>query len=239
MLARVDKTVIVTGAAGALGRVVAESLARQGARLALVDREERAVELERLSSSLGRAKAYAFDATLPEAWETSLDDASASLGELGGAVLIAGGWAGGRDLADEKDAGTLRRMLETNLVSAERALSATATRLREHGAGSIVLIGSKNVERPWDGRGAAAYTASKSALVALARAAAAELLERGVRVNVVMPSTIDTPANRAAMPSAHHERWVRPEALADVIAFLLSDASRAVSGAAIPVYARS
>jgi NAD(P)-dependent dehydrogenase (short-subunit alcohol dehydrogenase family) len=95
------------------------------------------------------------------------------------------------------------------------------------------------VERPWENAGAAAYAASKSALVAYARAIAEETLAHGVRVNAVLPSTIDTPANRAAMPKADAEKWVTTRSIAEVIAFLLSDAARDVSGAAIPVYGRS
>jgi NAD(P)-dependent dehydrogenase (short-subunit alcohol dehydrogenase family) len=130
-------------------------------------------------------------------------------------------------------------MLDENLESAHRALVALVPRLVARRGGSVVVIGSRNVERPWAGAGAAAYTVAKSAVVALARTVAAEVLDAGVRVNAVLPSTIDTPANRAAMPKADPSRWVAPASIAEVIAFLLSEAARDVSGAVIPVYGRA
>jgi NAD(P)-dependent dehydrogenase (short-subunit alcohol dehydrogenase family) len=102
-----------------------------------------------------------------------------------------------------------------------------------------VVIGSRAVERPWTSGGAAAYAASKAAVVTLAQAIAAEVLAHGVRVNAVLPSIIDTPANRSGMPGADPSAWVSPESLSRVIAFLLSDDARDVSGAAIPVYGRA
>jgi NAD(P)-dependent dehydrogenase (short-subunit alcohol dehydrogenase family) len=106
-------------------------------------------------------------------------------------------------------------------------------------SGSVVLVGSRAAVQPWTSAGAAAYAASKAALVALAQAVAQEVLEHGVRVNAILPSTMDTPANRKAMPNADPSRWVGTDSAASVISFLLSDASRDVSGAAIPVYGRS
>ena len=102
-----------------------------------------------------------------------------------------------------------------------------------------MVVGSRAVEQPWTSARSAAYAASKSAVVALARAVAAEVLEDGVRVNAILPSTMDTPANRAAMPKADPSRWVSLESAAGVVAFLLSDAARDISGVALPVYGRS
>jgi NAD(P)-dependent dehydrogenase (short-subunit alcohol dehydrogenase family) len=102
-----------------------------------------------------------------------------------------------------------------------------------------VLVGSRAALRPWESAGAAAYAASKAALVALSECVAAEVLAAGVRVNVVLPSTIDTPANRRAMPNADFTRWVAPDSLVEVVLFLLSDAARDVSGAALPVYGKT
>jgi NAD(P)-dependent dehydrogenase (short-subunit alcohol dehydrogenase family) len=106
-------------------------------------------------------------------------------------------------------------------------------------AGSVVVVGSRAVERPWTSANSASYGAAKSAAVALAMVAAAEVVEYGVRVNAVLPSVIDTPQNRASMPGADPSRWVTPRSLSEVIQFLLSDASRDVSGAQIPVYGRT
>jgi NAD(P)-dependent dehydrogenase (short-subunit alcohol dehydrogenase family) len=104
--------------------------------------------------------------------------------------------------------------------------------------GSIVVIGSRAAARPWESANAAAYAAAKGGLLALVKATAAEVLADGVRLNVVHPSTIDTAANRSAMPNADFGKWVSPESLSGVIEFLLSDAARDISGAEIPVYGR-
>jgi NAD(P)-dependent dehydrogenase (short-subunit alcohol dehydrogenase family) len=109
--------------------------------------------------------------------------------------------------------------------------------LLEHGGGSIVCVGSRAALQPF--RGAAGYIASKAAVIAFAKAVSAEYLEDGIRCNAIIPSVIDTPANRASMPNADHERWVRPAEIAEVIAYLLSPASAPTSGAAIPVYGRA
>jgi NAD(P)-dependent dehydrogenase (short-subunit alcohol dehydrogenase family) len=130
-------------------------------------------------------------------------------------------------------------MLDENLESAQRALRALLPRLVAQRAGSVVVVGTRNVERPWSGAGAVPYTVAKSAVVALARAIAAEVLDAGVRLNAVLPSTIDTPQNRGAMPDADASRWVEPESIAAVIEFLLSDGARDVSGAVLPVYGRA
>jgi NAD(P)-dependent dehydrogenase (short-subunit alcohol dehydrogenase family) len=108
----------------------------------------------------------------------------------------------------------------------------------KRGRGSIVVLGSAAAARPWEHAGAGAYAAAKAASLALVQTTAAEVLGSGVRINAVLPSTIDTRANRAGMPAADFTRWVAPASLADVIAFLLSDAARDVSGAAVPVYGK-
>jgi NAD(P)-dependent dehydrogenase (short-subunit alcohol dehydrogenase family) len=101
-----------------------------------------------------------------------------------------------------------------------------------------VVIASAASVRPWEQARAAAYAAAKAGALALVQATAAECLASGVRINAVLPSTIDTPANRAAMPKADVSRWVLPQSLARVTEFLLSDGARDVSGAALPVYGR-
>jgi NAD(P)-dependent dehydrogenase (short-subunit alcohol dehydrogenase family) len=117
-------------------------------------------------------------------------------------------------------------------------LQALLPRLVAAKSGSVVAVGSRVAVRPWEGAHAAAYAASKAALIALVQAAAGEVLADGVRINAVLPSTIDTAANRAAMPKSDHSQWVSIESLCGVIAFLLSDAARDISGAALPVYGR-
>ena len=140
---------------------------------------------------------------------------------------------------EDRDEGTWQSMLDENLESAQRALRVLLPRLVAQRSGSVVVVGSRNVERPCSGGGAVPYTVAKSAVVALARAIAVEVLDAGVRVNAVLPSTIDTAQNRAAMADADVSRWVKPESIAAVIEFLLSDAARDVSGAVLPVYGRA
>jgi NAD(P)-dependent dehydrogenase (short-subunit alcohol dehydrogenase family) len=129
-------------------------------------------------------------------------------------------------------------MLEINLETARRSLHALLGGMVTRKQGSIVLVGSRAVERPWESSNASAYAVAKSAVVTLARVVAAEVQQHGVRVNAVLPSVIDTAANRRAMPKTDPARWVSPASLAEVIAFLLSDAARDVSGAVLPVYGR-
>jgi len=132
-----------------------------------------------------------------------------------------------------------RAMMATNLETAHASLRALVPGMVARGKGSIVVIGSRAVERPWTGASASAYGASKAAVVSLAQAVAAEVLSHGVRVNAILPSTLDTPANRRAMPDVDPSLWVTTDSAAGVIAFLLSDEARDISGAAIPVYGRA
>lgn len=213
---------VVTGAAGALGSDVARALISRGDDVALVDRAEARARLDALVSELGpRASAH-----------TDLEGALAR-GPVDFAALVAGGWTGGNDDA------AFRAMMESNAGTVHAAFRALLPGMISRKHGAIVVVGSRNVERPWTGAGAAAYTASKAAAVAMAQATAAEVLEHGVRINAVLPSTMDTPANRAGMPKADFSRWVTTRSAAGVIAFLLSDAARDVSGAAIPLYGRA
>jgi NAD(P)-dependent dehydrogenase (short-subunit alcohol dehydrogenase family) len=152
--------------------------------------------------------------------------------------LIAGSWKGGARLFEPEADDHWTAMLEANLWTARTALRALLPGMVRERYGSIVLIGSRAAVRPWESAKAAAYAASKAAVIALAQSVAAEVLDDGVRINVVLPSTIDTPQNRAAMPNADASRWVTPASLAGVIEFLLSPAARDISGAAIPVYGR-
>lgn len=219
---------VVTGAAGALGSELARVLAARGDDVALVDRAQARTRLDALVKEIG-ARASAHE---------SIADAK-KRGSIECAALVAGGWAGGVDLADASHDDSYRAMMESNVDTVHEAFRVLLPDMIAKRHGAIVVIGTRNVERPWTGKGSAAYTASKSAAVALARAAAAEVVEHGVRINAIMPSTMDTPANRASMPSADFTRWVTTESAAGVIAFLLSEAARDVSGAVIPVYGRA
>jgi len=230
--------IVVTGAGGAVGGALVRAFAAGPARVVAVGR---GVDQARLDAELGagRALAATFDVTARAGWaELGARLAREGL-EPSGAVLAAGAWKGGKKLHDETDDATWTAMLGANLETARVSLSALLPGMVARKRGSIVLVGSRAAERPWESANAAAYAASKAALVALASAVAAEVREAAVRVNVILPSTIDTPPNRAAMPKADASRWVTPDSLADVAKFLLSDAARDISGAAIPVYGRA
>jgi len=223
--------VVVTGAGGALGAGVVRALAGSGQRVLAVERD--AVKAEQAFAGLGGVRVLGFDVSQPAEWAKAIGDA-----DLTGAVLIAGTWRGGARLFEADADATWRTLMNANLETARASLQAVLPHLVARKAGSIVAIGSRTAVRPWEGAKSAAYAASKAALVALVQTAAAEVLSDGVRVNAVLPSTIDTPANRAAMPKHDPSTWVSVESLSGVIAFLLSEAARDISGAAIPVYGR-
>jgi NAD(P)-dependent dehydrogenase (short-subunit alcohol dehydrogenase family) len=232
--------VAITGAAGALGSEVARHLVQKGYRAALLDLPRSSVALHRLAKELDGACAIEADFAAPGGWDPSLATIERDLGASPShAVLIAGGWQGGKPMHTEADDGTWRAMMDSNLETVHRSLRALLPGMVSRGRGSIVVIGSRVVERPWTGAGAAAYTASKAAAVALAQAVAAEVLGHGVRVNAVLPSTLDTAANRRSMPKADPSEWVALSSAAAVIAFLLSDDARDVSGATVPLYGRA
>ena len=231
---------LVTGAAGALGAEVARTLHRRGSRVALVDAEHGKGRLEQLAASLGGACIVAGDIAAEDTWSGALPRIQRELGDLPRLVaLIAGGWRGGKPLHEEKNDDTWRAMMHANVDTVHRSLLALLPSMVAARRGSIVVVGSRAAQQPWTSARAAAYAASKAAVVALAQAVAAEVLEHGVRVNAVLPSTLDTPANRAAMPNVDPGKWVALSSAADVVAFLLSDQARDVSGAAVPVYGRA
>ncbi len=186
------------------------------------------------------ARIAAFDITSAASWTEKLPALEREIGApVSHAALIAGGWRGGKKIFEESDDTTYDEMIGANVTTVYRSLRALVPGMVARASGSIVLVGSRVVERPWTSVGAAAYGAAKNAAVALAQAAAEEVLDRGVRINAVLPSTMDTPANRRAMPNADPAKWVSLPSAAGVIAFLLSDDARDVSGAAVPVYGRA
>jgi len=230
-----ENVVLVTGASGALGAaVVARGVASQKRIIALERSKSGEVKLE-AQPGLLTLRAPTNDA---QALTSALSLAEAEVGPLSGAVLTAGAWRGGHPFHDAEAAADYRTVLDANLESAQIALRAILPGMVRRARGSIVLVGSRSGVRPVVGAGSAAYAASKAALSALSQAIAAEVVMHGVRVNSVLPSTIDTEANRKAMPGADRSTWVTTDSLCDVIDFLLSDRARDVSGALVPVYGR-
>jgi NAD(P)-dependent dehydrogenase (short-subunit alcohol dehydrogenase family) len=234
MIRLAGRVLLIAGAAGSLGSAVAEAADRAGARLALVDRDA-----DRLGQVVGDgADVLRVGGTDLGQRHVARDVVAAVVdrfGRLDAVVTTIGGFHVGPGIAEEGWA-PFETMIDVNLRPTVHLLEAATPRLAAPG-GRIVTIGARPaLSAP---AGMAAYAAAKSAVVRLTEALAAEQAERGITANCVLPSIIDTPANRAAMPDADCSRWVTPEALADVILFLVSDLSRAISGAAIPVYGRA
>lgn len=230
--------VVVTGAVGGLGGALVRFLAARGYRVIAIARPSSSGELAELARDAAGVIPIELDVTSPDTWSPVIEHIVTDYGTPTGAVLLAGGYKGGKRLFEEGADATFRSMLAANLESARVSLQALLGPMVGARRGSIVLVGSRAGVRPWESAGAAAYAVSKAAVVALVQAAAAEVLEERVRINAVLPSIIDTPQNRRAMPKSDPTRWVNPESLCEVIGFLLSDASRDISGAALPVYGR-
>lgn len=233
------RIVAVTGGAGALGSAVARVLAARGDKVALFDTEHGRERASALAKELG-AFVHVSAFVSAEDWAGAVAATKAALGGVPtGGALIAGGWAGGAPVHEAKDENAWTSMMAANADTAYRALHALLPGMVAAKNGSIVVVGSRAVERPWTSAGSAAYAASKGAVVTLAQAVAAEVLEHGVRVNAVLPSTMDTPANRQSMPDADPTKWVSLPSAAGVIAFLLSEEARDISGAVLPLYGRA
>jgi len=233
--------IVVTGGAGALGGAVARHLVRGGDRVVALDRTEGRERLTALETELGESSLLGLvtDVASASDWNATLVHAAAKFSAPTGAVLTAGGWTGGTPLHAAEDDAAWESMLRSNTETVYRGLRALLPIMVKQGRGSIVVIGARQVLRPELSAGAAAYAASKAAVATLAQTVAAEVLASGVRVNAVLPSVIDTPANRSAMPTVDPRYWVSPGSLAEVIAFLLSDAARDISGALVPVYGQA
>lgn len=223
------KRVAVTGGFGALGRAVAEVLAGQGARVALLDKAPAPAVLPPCALALGGVELA--DAAAANA---ALAQAAAGLGGLDGLVNVAGGFRW--ELIGSGSVDTWDAMHRMNLRTALLASQAALPHLRQSAQGRIVNVGALASQQAAQGMGA--YAASKAGVARLTEALAEELKDQGITVNAVLPSILDTPANRVDMPQADFSRWVQPAQLAAVIAFLLQDAAAAVTGALIPVRGR-
>jgi NAD(P)-dependent dehydrogenase (short-subunit alcohol dehydrogenase family) len=223
--------VLVAGGTGALGGAVVRELLDSGREVTatwVVDRER-----ERIEADLGDRVA------LVKADLTDPDGAAAAVGSVDGleaVVDLVGGFKAGEKV-HEADPSDLDRMLTLNVKTAYLLARAAMPVLVERGGGAFVAVSARAAIRPFSG--AAAYIASKAAVLALVKALDAEYGGDGVRVNAVLPSMIDTPANREATPDADFSKWVPPEQIAKVIAHLISDDAAPTSGAGIPVYGRA
>ncbi len=226
--------VVITGAFGALGRTVAQAFAARGARLALLDVAPQPPTVVREMLGLAPLLFGGVDLTDLQATRRVMDAAVTRFGGIDVLVNVAGGFRWER--LEEGDPETWDQLYAMNLRTAVVCCKAALPAMLERGAGRIVNIGAGAAARATAGMGA--YAASKAGVQRLTESLADELKDRGITVNAILPSIIDTPRNRADMPDADFSRWVAPEAIAEVIAFLASDAARAVTGAAIPVTGR-
>ena len=201
----------------------------------------RDARLEHLAATLKGACVVAGDLLDDATWDEALPRIERELGAPPSlAALVAGAWRGGQPLhegqGDDDVVGDDERQPRDR---ASEPRTRSCPRWSNESAEASSSSDRGPLSQPSTSAGSAAYAASKAAVVALAQAVAAEVLEHGVRLNAILPSTLDTPANRAAMPKADPARWVSLTSAAGVVAFLLSEDARDVSGAALPVYGRA
>jgi len=225
------KIVLVTGAAGNLGRAVAEAFAERRATLVLMGRDEKGLEGV-AAQALGRRLLLGADLFDADAVGRAVEKALSAYGRIDVLCNIAGGfWMG--PPVHETPEDKWRLMLDLNAGTVLTMARAVVPSMLAAGSGKVVNVASMGGLHGSAAMGA--YAAAKSAVIRLTESMAEELRHKGINVNCILPSIIDTPQNRASMPGADHGRWLAPEALADVVLFLASDAARAVHGAAIPV----
>jgi NAD(P)-dependent dehydrogenase (short-subunit alcohol dehydrogenase family) len=225
-----NKIALVTGASGGLGTHVTKALLDAG--FTVVGLAPRIQQ-----SAFDHPSFVALPASL-----TSLDTAKKAVatviarsGRIDVLAHLIGGFAGGQTVAETDDA-TWQRMFDANLNSTFHILRAVIPEMQKAGGGRIVAIGSRAAEDP--GPKVGAYSASKAALVSLMKTVALENKNAGITANVILPGTMDTPANRKDMPGADVSQWVQPSSVASLIVWLASEAGKDVTGAAIPVYGR-
>ena len=227
--------VVVTGAFGALGRAVATAFASRGAQLALLDVTPQPPGVIR--GQLGAAPLLfgGVDLSDMEATRRVMSATAMRFGGIDVLVNIAGGFRWQK--LEDGDPETWDQLYAMNLRTAVVCCKAALPALLERGRGRIINIGA-GAAAARAGAGMGAYTASKAGVQRLTESLAEEVKDRGITVNAILPGVIDTARNRVDMPDADFSRWVAPEAIAEVILFLASDAARAVTGASIPVFGR-
>jgi NAD(P)-dependent dehydrogenase (short-subunit alcohol dehydrogenase family) len=222
------RTALVTGANGGLGTHVTKALLDTGFAVVGLAPDIR-------QSDFDHPKFTALPASLDSlaAAKKVADTVITRFGKIDVLAHLVGGFVGGATVADTDDA-TFQRMLDMNLNSAFHILRAVIPNMRKAGGGRIIAIGSRAAESP--GATVGAYSASKAALVSLVRTVAIENKDAGITANVILPGTMDTPANRRDMAGADTSQWVQPASVASLIVWLAGDAGKDVTGATIPVY---
>ena len=219
---------LVTGANGGLGTFVTKSLLDAGATVVGIARSIAAGEAHD-----SRFYPVSADLTDPQEVRNLVTRLAAQFHKIDVLVHVMGGFAGGTSVAQTDDA-TWRKMMDLNVNAAFYVFRAVVPVMREGGYGRIIAIGSRQAVQP--AANVVAYSASKAALVSLVQTVALENKDRNIRANVILPGTMDTPANRAAMPKANVEKWVKPVHVAELVVLLAGDTGGDITGAAIPVY---
>ncbi len=221
-----DRAVLITGASGGLGTAVTRTFLDAGAKVAAI------------AQTAPSPDVFAITADLTSAADAARAVAAAKqhLECIDVLVHLVGGFAGGTPVAQTSDA-IWTRMLDLNLNTAFHTIRAVLPLMIEAGRGRILAIGSRTAVEP--AATLSAYGVSKAALVALVRTVALELRNTNVTANIVLPSVIDTPANRAADPKADTSKWVQPDAISRLLLWLASDEAADINGAVIPIYGKA
>jgi NAD(P)-dependent dehydrogenase (short-subunit alcohol dehydrogenase family) len=224
------KIALVTGANGGLGTHVTKALLDAGATVVGLSPQIQ-------QSDFGHPNFIALPATIAslDAAKKAVDSVIAHCGKIDVLAHLVGAFAGGQSVAEMDDA-SWQRMFDANLNSTFHILRAVIPPMRKAGGGRIIAIGSRAADNP--GPKVGAYSASKAALVSLMKTVALENKDAGITANVILPGTMDTPANRRDMAGADASQWVQPASVASLIVWLAGDAGKDVTGAAIPVYGR-
>jgi len=230
-----DKVVVIAGAAGNLGSAVVRAFEAQGASLVLLDRK--ASRLQEIFPVISRLKKHLLIGGVDMASKESVDDAISKViahhGHVDVLVNTVGGYRAGTPV-HETSLETMEFLMDLNVRTTFLSCQAAIPHMLKAGSGKIINVGARQGMKGLANSGG--YAMSKSAVLRLTESLSAELKREGINVNAVLPGTIDTPANRKAMPDADLSRWVPPQAISEVIPFLASDSASAVHGALIPVF---
>ncbi len=224
------KVVVVTGADGGLGTYVTRAFLDAGATVVGTSRK-----IQQSGFDHPNFTALPAEISTREGAQGLVDKVVARFGKLDVLAHTVGGFAGGQSIVDTDDT-TYQRMFDLNLNCVFHMLRAAIPLLRNTGNGRIIAIGSRAALEP--GAGVGAYSASKAAMVSLIRTVALENKDAGLTANVILPGTIDTPANRKAIPNADVSKWVQPSSIAELVVWLASEAGKDVNGSVIPVYGK-
>jgi NAD(P)-dependent dehydrogenase (short-subunit alcohol dehydrogenase family) len=224
------KVVLVTGANGGLGTYVTQAFLDAGATVVGASRKIQQSDFDNPTFT-----AQSAEISTREGAKVLVDQVVARFGKLDVLAHTVSGFAGDQSIEDTDDA-TFQSMFDLNLNCVFHILRAAVPALRKMGHGRIIAIGSRAALEPSAGVGA--YSASKAAMVSLIRTVALENKDAGLIANVILPGTMDTPANRKAIPNADVSRWVQPASVAELVVWLASEAGKDVNGSVIPVYGK-